>query len=193
MQPLVYRAPLAIALFCAGFVGWLVSELWINVHNRGGHGENLDEGSRVRVVLLVSVGMTAAFGLAWLPIAQISSWWPVAAGLVLALCGIALRRWAVVTLGSFFTTSVEVQADHRIIVRGPYAVLRHPSYAGALLSVIGFSLALGSWLSCLVATLSALAAFAQRIVVEERALASRLGPEWVAFAVTRKRLIPLLW
>jgi protein-S-isoprenylcysteine O-methyltransferase Ste14 len=99
----------------------------------------------------------------------------------------------VVTLGSFFTTSVEVQADHRVIERGPYAVLRHPSYAGALLSVIGFSLALGSWLSCLVATVWGLAAFAQRIVVEERALASRLGPAWTAFAVTRKRLIPLLW
>ncbi|HEY8676997.1 MAG TPA: isoprenylcysteine carboxylmethyltransferase family protein [Candidatus Dormibacteraeota bacterium] len=193
MQPLVYREPLAIALFYSTFVVWFLSELRIMVRNRGGTGENLDGGSRAWVVLLIWAGMSAAFGLVRVPVAQISGWWPVIVGVALAGCGIALRQWSVATLGSFFTTSVEVQADHRIIEGGPYGVLRHPSYTGGLLTVIGLSLALGSWLSCLVAALFALAGFARRIAVEERALASHLGPAWTAFSSTRKRLIPRVW
>jgi protein-S-isoprenylcysteine O-methyltransferase len=193
MRPLVDRAPVAIALFSACVVLWLLSELRITVRNRGGTGENLDRGSRAWVVGLVAAGMIAGFGVAWLPVARIAGWWLLIAGLLLALCGIAGRQWSVATLGSFFTTSVEVQSDHRIVNRGPYAILRHPSYTGELLTVIGLSLALGSWLSCLVATVFALGGLARRIAVEERALAERLGPEWAAFAQTRKRLIPMVW
>jgi protein-S-isoprenylcysteine O-methyltransferase len=193
MELLVDRSPLAIALFVAVGVLWLLSELQIQVRNGGGTGENLDRGSRVWVALLVAVGMIAALGLAGLPVAHISGWWPLIAGLLLAFCGIAGRQWSVAALGSFFTTSVEVQADHRIVTRGPYSVLRHPSYAGELLTVLGLSLALGSWLSCVVATLCALGGLARRIAVEERALAEHLGPEWAAFAQTRKRLIPMVW
>jgi protein-S-isoprenylcysteine O-methyltransferase len=193
MQPVVDTAPLAVVLFSATSLAWLVSELRIMVRNRGGSGENLDQGSRVWVVGLVCAGMSAALGLAWVPGAQIFGWWPLIAGVALAVAGITVRQWSVATLGSFFTTSVEVQADHRIIDSGPYAVVRHPSYAGGLLTVIGLSLALGSWLSCLVAAACALAGFARRISVEERALAAHLGSEWTVFARTRKRLIPLLW
>ncbi len=113
--------------------------------------------------------------------------------MLLAVLGMALRAWSVATLGAFFTTAVEVQRDHRIIESGPYRRLRHPSYTGALLTVVGVTLALGNWLGCLVATLCALAGLVQRILVEERALAARLGPAWDAFASGRRRLIPLVW
>jgi protein-S-isoprenylcysteine O-methyltransferase Ste14 len=73
------------------------------------------------------------------------------------------------------------------------AVLRRPSYTGLLLIVVGLTLALGRWLSCLVATMLATAGLARRITVEESALASHLGSEWTAFARTRKRLIPMVW
>jgi protein-S-isoprenylcysteine O-methyltransferase len=139
------------------------------------------------------MGMGAAFALAWQGSGRLGGWWPVAAGLLVALSGIALRQWAVATLGAFFTTAVEVQAHHRIIDTGPYTWLRHPSYSGALLTVVGMSLALGSWPGCIVAAALALAGIVQRILVEERALASRLGPAWIAFARHRRRLIPLVW
>jgi protein-S-isoprenylcysteine O-methyltransferase Ste14 len=193
MQPLVYRDPVAIALFYGTYSVWMISELRILVRNRGGTGENLDRGSRIWVVLLVVIGMSAASGLAWLPVGHIPGWWPVIAGTVLALSGIAVRQWAVATLGAFFTTSVEVQVGHRVIDSGPYALLRHPSYSGALLTVIGVSLMFANVFGCLVAVTFALAGFAQRIRVEEHALASRLGPAWTAYSRTRRRLIPLLW
>jgi protein-S-isoprenylcysteine O-methyltransferase len=193
MEPLVYRAPAAIAVFHATVVIWWISELRIMVRNRGGTGENLDRGSRVWVVALVTTGTAAAFALAWQGFGRIDGWWPVVVGVLLAICGIALRAWSVTTLGAFFTTTVEVQQDHRIIEGGPYRRLRHPSYTGALLTVIGVTLALGSWLGCLVATLLALSGLVQRILVEERALAARLGPAWGAFARGRRRLIPMFW
>jgi protein-S-isoprenylcysteine O-methyltransferase len=193
MQPLVDTEPLAIVLFYGTFTLWMISELRIMIRNRGGTGEDLDRGSRVWVVLLIVAGISAAFGLVGLPLGHIRGWWPVLAGLALALCGIALRQWAVVTLGAFFTTGVEVQEGHRVVMSGPYEVVRHPSYTGGLLTVVGLSLALGSWIGCLVAVAFALAGFAQRIRVEEQALASHLGPAWTAYSRTRKRLVPLVW
>ncbi|MDQ6848097.1 MAG: isoprenylcysteine carboxylmethyltransferase family protein [Candidatus Dormibacteraeota bacterium] len=193
MEPLVYREPLAIAAFAATLVTWWLSEMRIMVRNRGGGGENLDRGSRVWVVLLIAAGTAAAFGLAWLDVGRIAGWAVVAGGVVLALAGIVLRQWSVATLGAFFTTAVEVQAGHRIIDRGPYSRLRHPSYTGALLTVVGVALALDSWIGCIAAAAFSLAGLVQRILVEERALASRLGPAWTAYAQGRKRLIPLVW
>ena len=52
---------------------------------------------------------------------------------------------------------------------GPYRVLRHPSYTGGLLTMVGIGLAIGNWLSLL---LVVLAAYGYRIQVEER----RQGP-----------------
>jgi protein-S-isoprenylcysteine O-methyltransferase len=193
MAPLVYRVPVTIALFHAALLAWWVSELRIMVRNRGGTGENLDRGSRVWVVALIVVGTAGAFALSWQGFGRIDGAWPVVTGLVLAGGGMALRAWSVATLGSYFTTAVEVQADHRVIDSGPYRLLRHPSYTGALLTVAGMTLALGTWLGCVVATGFALAGLVQRILVEERALAARLGPAWDAFAQTRRRLIPVIW
>ncbi len=193
MPALVDRDPLAAGLYYATMALWILSELRIMVRNRGGTGEDLDRGSRVWVVLLVSAGMVAASGLARLTVARVDGLWPVLVGVGLALSGVALRYWAVATLGSFFTTAVEVQADHHVVAAGPYALLRHPSYSGALLTVVGMSLALGSVLGCAAAVCLALAGLAQRIRVEEQALASRLGAPWAAYAQAHKRLIPLVW
>jgi protein-S-isoprenylcysteine O-methyltransferase len=193
MDPLVYRIAPAVAAFNITALIWLVSELRIMIRNRGGTGENLDMGSRVWVVALIGMGLGAAVALAWQGSGPLAGWWPVAVGLLIALSGIALRQWSVATLGAFFTTAVEVQAHHRIIDTGPYTRLRHPSYSGALLTGVGMALALGSWLGCIVAAALALAGIVQRILVEERALASRLGPAWTAFARHRHRLIPLVW
>ncbi len=193
MGPPVYRAPWASALYYATSGLWLLCELRVMVRNSGGRGENLDRGSRVWVVGLIAVGLAAAVALARLGVGLVDGWGPVIAGVAVAVTGIFLRQWSVVTLGSFFTTAVEVQGDHHIVQAGPYAWLRHPSYTGALLTVVGLSLGLGSWLGCLVATLFALAALVQRILIEEQALSMRLGPAWTAFAAPRKRLVPLVW
>ena len=68
--------------------------------------------------------------------------------------------------------------------RGPYRVLRHPSYAGLLVMFAGLGLAFGSWVSAAVALLVGFAGILPRIRVEERALAEEFG---AGYATTRTR------
>src|SRR3954467_10820093 len=67
------------------------------------------------------------------------------AGIVLFALGIALRWWAIITLGRFFTVDVTIEEDHALVEGGPFRVLRRPSYAGVLLAFVGFALSLHNW------------------------------------------------
>ena len=48
------------------------------------------------------------------------------------------------TLGRFFTYDVTIQPGHRVVTSGPYRWVRHPSYTGGLLGLLGLGVALGS-------------------------------------------------
>ena len=117
----------------------------------------------------------------------------IAAGEVLAVAGIALRMWAILTLDRFFTFVVGIAADHRVVQHGPYRLLRHPGYAGALLTLLGVGLALSNWLSLLLIVAVPVLALGIRITVEEATLAGALGAEYLSYADRTARLIPGLW
>ena len=138
--------PVPIVLFWLTFCAWVVFWFRIGLRDRGADGRaTADQGSRTLIVLSLWSGVLVAFLTAWtVPAAQIpGSGWPVLlGGLVLMWCGMALRIWAVRTLGPQFRTVVMIQDDHRLITTGPYQLLRHPSYAGSLLTLAGLGLAL---------------------------------------------------
>jgi protein-S-isoprenylcysteine O-methyltransferase len=77
--------------------------------------------------------------------------------------------------------------------RGPYRLLRHPSYTGALLTVVGFGIGTGSLVPALVAIVPIVVAFLWRIRVEERMLADAFPDAWPTYARETRRLIPFLW
>jgi protein-S-isoprenylcysteine O-methyltransferase Ste14 len=85
--------------------------------------------------------------------------------------------------------TVEIAPDQRVITTGPYAHLRHPQYAGALLYLSGMPLALGSWWGLLV--FAAMVPFLiWRLLDEERLLAKDL-PGYAEYQGTvQSRLIP---
>jgi protein-S-isoprenylcysteine O-methyltransferase len=120
-------------------------------------------------------------------------WPPFAAGYVLLVLGVALRWWAIVTLGRFFTGQVAIQPGHRLVRSGPYRLVRHPSYAGGLLALIGLGVALDDWLSVLVLTLLPLLGLVVRIRYEEGVLVGAFGDEYRAYATQTSRLVPHLW
>jgi len=115
------------------------------------------------------------------------------AGEVLAVAGITLRFWAILALDEFFTFVVGIAADHRVVQHGPYRLLRHPGYAGALLALLGVGLVLANWLSVLLLVVVPVLALGIRIVVEEATLAAALGAEYRAYAARTARLIPGVW
>ena len=107
--------------------------------------------------------------------------------------GIALRVWAVRTLGPRFRTVVMIDDDHQLITTGPYRLLRHPSYAGSVLTLAGIGVALGNGLSLLLAVFGALIGFTRRIQIEEAALQTRFGTAYTAWAQRTWRLVPFMW
>jgi protein-S-isoprenylcysteine O-methyltransferase Ste14 len=147
------------------------------------------------VVVLAIAG--AVIGATWLsrltPFATGGGRPTVIAGEVMAVSGIALRIWAILTLDQFFTFVVGIAPDHRVVQHGPYRLLRHPGYAGALLALLGVGIALENWLSLLVLLAVPVLALGVRITVEEAALACALGAEYLAYADRTSRLIPGVW
>ena len=115
------------------------------------------------------------------------------AGEVLAVTGITLRIWAILTLDRFFTFVVGVAPDHQVVQHGPYRLLRHPGYAGVLLALVGIGIALANWLSLLVLLVVPPLALGVRITVEEATLERTLGAEYLAYAGRTSRLIPGVW
>jgi protein-S-isoprenylcysteine O-methyltransferase Ste14 len=88
------------------------------------------------------------------------------AGIAIAAAGIALRIWAIATLGPRFATRLD---SDRVIAHGPYRWLRHPSELA--LAMAGGALVLGSW-AAFAATLVALPFAAVRCAREDAALRS---------------------
>lgn len=94
----------------------------------------------------------------------------------------------------FFSAVVRIQSDrgHHVIDSGPYAVVRHPGYAGMIVGIAASGLALGSWPGfALAAAYSAL--IARRVLFEDRFLQRDL-PGYADY--TRRvpyRVIPGVW
>jgi len=109
------------------------------------------------------------------------------------IIGLGLRQWAIAVLGRFFTLTVRVQSNHMIVESGPYRVIRHPSYTGLLLVVAGIALALQTWIGLLINLVVFAVVFGYRIYIEEKALRSVLGEQYVSYSRRTKRLIPYVF
>jgi protein-S-isoprenylcysteine O-methyltransferase Ste14 len=95
-------------------------------------------------------------------------------------------------LGRFFSGTVGTQEGQFVVEKGPYKFIRHPSYTGALLIFIGLGLAFQSWGAVLSLILLFCIAYGYRIHIEEKALISELGEEYIEYKKKTKALIPYL-
>lgn len=114
-------------------------------------------------------------------------------GTALAFTGLALRRWAIHTLGRFFTVDVATFADQRVVDAPPYRRVRHPAYSGSILSLMGTTLMLGHGLGLALVALAIVVTFGYRVRLEERALLEALGEPYAAYMRRTKRFVPYLW
>ena len=89
-----------------------------------------------------------------------------------------LRFWSICVLAHFFTVDVTIGAGHELIRHGPYRMLRHPPYTGALMTFLGFGLALGNAWSLLVLMVPVTIAFLWRIRIEGAVLADAFSGLW---------------
>jgi protein-S-isoprenylcysteine O-methyltransferase Ste14 len=96
------------------------------------------------------------------------------------------------TLGRSYTRTLRAEGAQQVVDAGPYALVRHPGYAGSLLIWTGFALTSGS-APVLLAVAALLGTAYQRRIVVEEALLRRELPEYASYCERTKKLIPLLW
>jgi protein-S-isoprenylcysteine O-methyltransferase Ste14 len=92
-----------------------------------------------------------------------------------------------------FTVDVAITEQHKLVKHGIYRHLRHPAYAGTLLSFTGLGFAYANWISLILVVVLVSLAFLRRIHVEERVLRDQFGAEYERYCSSTKRLIPFVY
>ena len=149
---------------------------------------------------VVAVFIVLLLAIAWLPPhTDRLNWWTIDGnavrytGLTLYLLGGVIRLIPVFELKNRFSAWVAVQEGHQLKTDGMYRFVRHPSYAGLLISTVGFCLVFRSGIGLLL-TLAMLVPLIARIHAEERFLHEVFGAEYAAYCKqTRWRLLPLVY
>jgi protein-S-isoprenylcysteine O-methyltransferase Ste14 len=125
-------------------------------------------------------------------LSHVPVWLQIVGALAVALCFYV--SFLVMRANIYAAAAVRIQTErgHRVVTDGPYRVVRHPMYTGAILFFLGTPLLLGSWLGlAFVPVLVAL--LAMRAVMEERLLSAALDGYPAYAARVRFRLIPFVW
>ncbi len=198
MQPLFVHNRLLLSVLVVSLLVWRVIETSLDIRTfkrlRAG-AQRRDKGSHVVLLCLIVFGLLLGVWLAFkVPATAVIStpdifFWM---GILLMCAGIALRLYAIRVLGAFFTTTVAVAPEQIVIEAGPYRLIRHPSYTGLLIILLGFGLCLTNWLSLLVIIGCALIGLSYRIQVEEHVLQAQLGQQYQQYMRHTKRLIPFV-
>lgn len=196
MQPLVGHDSLATGIFAVVFGGWVLFEIGLSSFKRPERGAKRRDGvSGLFVFLAIFVAFIIMESVAKAaPGAAMTTkpWIIFGAAIAVAFAGFALRLWAIRVLGRSFTAAIATSPGQTVVDSGPYRRIRHPSYTGALVTVLGAALTFTNWLS-LVAFVPVFLAYCYRIMVEERALEGDLGGAYEEYRRRTRRMIPFVF
>ena len=200
MLPLVYTNAGAAVLFLIACLIWIVPEMIGTIRQTA-------RVARKEASVQDRGSMGILIGLQWSGIAlnfALSALFPAAAirqqritlfllGVFLILLGVALRWYAIWTLGRYFTRDVAVSTDQKIVQTGPYRSIRHPAYSGTFLTMLGVGLAMTNWASLIVLLMLVLAGHMYRVHIEEKALIETIGQPYIEYMHHTKRFIPMIF
>jgi len=176
---------------------YLISEILLTLtrRSRSKTGTKQDRSTLGIIWWVIAISITAGvfvaknFRAAALPDGPLLA----SASVILFVAGLILRWWAIITLGRFFTVDVTIEKDHELVERGPFRLVRHPSYTGVLLAFVGLALSLRNWAALLVILVPIGVAFIHRMNVEENALSQALGSRYAEYMKRTKRLVPYVY
>jgi protein-S-isoprenylcysteine O-methyltransferase Ste14 len=146
------------------------------------------------IMVLVMVGFTAAivvpaldhrFGWSAVPAAVV-----ILGDLLIVLAHVVFT--IVFRANTYGAATIQVAENQTVVSTGPYAVVRHPMYSGALILMVGIPLALGSWWG-LALIVPILAGLVWRLIDEERFLSRNLSGYPDYMRKVRWRLVPFVW
>jgi protein-S-isoprenylcysteine O-methyltransferase Ste14 len=128
----------------------------------------------------------------WLGLYNASIWFPVT-GACLIILGLIIRLSAINQLKRYFTINVAIRDDHHLITDGLYKYIRHPAYAGGILSFVGCGICYGNILSFLIIAIPYILLILNRIKVEEVVLVERFDSDYIEMQKKTKKLIPFIY
>jgi protein-S-isoprenylcysteine O-methyltransferase Ste14 len=135
-------------------------------------------------------GFDFRFGWSRRTFGAVPVWLMICSGAI-ALAGYLMTYW-VMSANSYASRIIQVEKDQRVISIGPYRIVRHPMYLGAIISILFTPLALGSYWAVPVFALI-IPVIILRILNEEKILRQELAGYSEYCQSTRFRLIPLVW
>ena len=149
-------------------------------------------------VLLITIGLVAIGFLLWKPIPLKLSG-PIRGlftlvGAAFYFPGIAVYLWGLTVLRTQFGVSgllgAELYQGHQLVKTGPYALMRHPMYAGVLLAAVGALLIFRTWAMLLFVPMSLVVV--GRAAREEKLLEAEFGQQWESYASKVPKWFPRL-
>ena len=178
--------------------GWIAVGLLLLVWALGTKREAYKESMASRLPHLVAMAICIALifdqslpvgpmNRVWL----VASPWLVTVALVLCLGGWAVIIWARAVLAGNWSAGVMLRHGHELVRRGPYAVVRHPLYAGGLLALAGSALIDGRIRSA-VGVILLTGLLKVKSENEERLMHHAFGVEYERYCQTTGALIPRL-
>lgn len=198
MRPLIYENFVYLGFFCFILLLWSVLEALGPLKWRGfSDTHTQDRGSLAVLAWSFFCGASGYFlWPLWFSWGMIA-WHPrliFFVGLVLVVLGGGLRWYAVGTLGRYFTTVIAINKNHHVVQHGPYRYIRHPSYTGILVMVMGMGLMMGNGASACFLLAGILIGLLYRISVEEQALCQFIGNAYIEYTQrVQHKLIPFVF
>jgi protein-S-isoprenylcysteine O-methyltransferase Ste14 len=178
------------------WICWFLSEILLNrlFRSKMINSQDMDKSSLrliwIAIIISISSGIISRIFLRF-PINDSHLFGLI--GLLVIVAGMIIRFISILTLGKFFTVDLAIHDGHKLINKGFYKYIRHPSYTGSLVSFLGFGLSLNNWISLVVIFVPVLISFINRINIEEKLLLEQLGLEYKDYKERTKRLIPMVY
>lgn len=115
--------------------------------------------------------------------------WDFYIGAAITVAGLLFAIWARVHIGTNWSRSVTIKREHKLITSGPYALVRHPIYAGLLTGFLGTALATTQYRGILAFLLVFLSLW-RKLRLEERWMREQFGIAYTDYARHTSALIP---
>jgi protein-S-isoprenylcysteine O-methyltransferase Ste14 len=198
--PLIYTNSAATGVFIAACLVWLVPEgigMTRQMAEVSRQAASIQDRSSLGILIgLQWAGLALNFAIGWWFTAAAIAWQRTVLFLLGALCillGVALRWYAIRTLGQYFTRDVAMSGDQPVVQSGPYRYIRHPTYSGTFLTMLGVGLAMTNWASLISLLICVFLGHLYRVHVEENALIRTIGQPYIEYMQHTKRFIPLVF
>jgi protein-S-isoprenylcysteine O-methyltransferase Ste14 len=183
-------------IFIVSYVAWILFEVVTGRSRKAkGAAKSQDRGSFFFLVGMIWLGIFLDFTFCFGVQRAAIPWWRTEIfffGIALMWIGIGFRYYCMRVLGKYFTFDVATQGGQKVVEVGPYRYIRHPSYTGAIITLVGFGLTLGNWAGLLALLACGAIGYAYRIRVEESALLVALGEPYREYMGRTRRLVPLV-